>query len=318
MQTATAKDALELLERQKNNWPMCGENYRQLDQVRVRAFDYNGLELNVQFNPGRIRSTSAKVDSKSIKERKCFLCRENRPPEQEELQYDGNFLILVNPFPIFSEHFTIAHSEHVLQEFRAYIPEMTAMARDIGEKLTVFYNGPRCGASAPDHMHFQAGTKNFMPVDREWETLIQKYGLKVKAPDADLYTVDDGIRKIFAIESAEKTALDKTIQLAYDAWKTASGGDEEPLLNAHIYRAGDKLRTLLFLREKHRPARYFAEGKEQLMLSPAAVDIGGASVIPVEEHFNRITKEDLVDMLREVFPGSDRFTDVTGYINSGE
>ena len=121
--------------------------------------------MKVQFNPGRYISTSAKVDEKSINDRKCFLCPANLPEEQKGILYEEEYLILGNPFPIFPEHFTIPNINHVPQQIKNNFPLMLKLTKDLSKHYVVLYNGPKCGASAPDHFHFQAGTKNFMPIE---------------------------------------------------------------------------------------------------------------------------------------------------------
>src|SRR5690606_5973953 len=153
--------ARTLLELQKQDWPQCAEGYATLKDVRVKEFQFNGFKIKVQFNAGRITSSAAKVDAKSISERKCFLCTENLPAEQKGILYGEDYLILCNPFPIFNEHFTLTHIQHAPQSIKGSFNKLLSLSKNLSKYYTVFYNGPRCGASAPDHMHFQAGNKFF-------------------------------------------------------------------------------------------------------------------------------------------------------------
>jgi len=158
-----------LLAEQKKSWKLARDNYAGLKTVRTKSFSFGDFEVKVQFNPARIVSSGAKVDAKTIAERKCFLCADNRPAEQRAVEF-GDYEILVNPFPIFPEHFTIPRKEHVDQQIKPYFADMLQLAEVLDDYL-IFYNGPRCGASAPDHMHFQAGTKDFLPLVNDYKRL---------------------------------------------------------------------------------------------------------------------------------------------------
>ena len=151
-----------LFNEQTANWALARNNFEGLKTVQTKTFAFGDYDVRVQFNPARIVSSGAKVDAKTIAERKCFLCAANRPAEQRSVEF-GDYEILVNPFPIFPEHFTIPRKEHVDQQIKPFFADMLRLAKAMDEYL-VFYNGPRCGASAPDHMHFQAGTKDFLPL----------------------------------------------------------------------------------------------------------------------------------------------------------
>jgi ATP adenylyltransferase/5',5'''-P-1,P-4-tetraphosphate phosphorylase II len=150
-----------LISRQMNDWSLAGNNYAALAGVKVKRFEVNGREVQVQFNPARIVSSAAKVDDKSLSERRCFLCAANRPVEQEGLAWGDLYTILVNPFPIFPRHLTIPSNNHKPQRIKGRIGDMLGLAADLHD-FVIFYNGPKCGASAPDHCHFQAGSKGLM------------------------------------------------------------------------------------------------------------------------------------------------------------
>ena len=150
---------------------MLRSGYDTLQSVRTKVYDFGGVQIKVQFNPGRLISTSAKVDAASIKERKCFLCAENLPPAQRGIPCDGEYIVLCNPFPIFPEHFTIPSLHHTPQLIRDSFAALLRLTRELGSRYTVLYNGPRCGASAPDHLHFQAGNRSYLPIDAEYDAL---------------------------------------------------------------------------------------------------------------------------------------------------
>lgn len=302
-----AMQSRALLRHQRENWPMLGKGFESLETVQVRTFDFDGFGMTVQFNPGRIVSSSAKVDKKTIKERKCFLCQQHLPPEQKGVLH-GDYMVLGNPFPIFSEHFTIPHLDHVPQLIRGAFEPMLDLSAAMGRYYTLFYNGPRCGASAPDHLHFQGGERGFMPMDIHWEDMAGRHGTWIADDDRlRMARVDDGLRRYVIMESDDKPKLLQNFEQLYTAFAEASrqigteaGDDEEPMLNILTTQENGRWRVVCFLRRKHRPARFFAEGDEKLVFSPASVDFGGVCITPVERDFERITADDLRDMFNEV------------------
>ena len=162
----SSSQATELLAKQLVTWPLAEKNYKALEAVQVKSFDMGGFSIRAQFNPARIVSTGAKVDARSLKERKCFLCPENLPVEQERLPFGFRHLVLCNPYPIFPQHFTIPTRKHTPQLILPQWNDFLELTRRLAP-FTVFYNGPRSGASAPDHAHFQAVTRGIMPLDEE-------------------------------------------------------------------------------------------------------------------------------------------------------
>lgn len=159
-------DAAAFITAQRAEWPLAARNFDALDGVEVRSIAMPGMDIKVQFNPARIVSSGAKVDARSLAERPCFLCGKNRPAEQRGIDWRG-YTVLVNPFPIFPRHLTIPAVGHTPQRIQGRVADMLALAAEL-PGYTVFYNGPRCGASAPDHMHFQAGNSDFLPI---WQRL---------------------------------------------------------------------------------------------------------------------------------------------------
>ncbi len=297
-----------LLEEQKKSWADLVKSFNSLNSVKVKTFQFPGFKIKAQYNPGRIKSTSAKVDEKSISERKCFLCADNLYDEQKAIKYEDDFLILVNPFPIFPEHFTIPHKDHIPQRIKRSFGKMLLLSKDLSEYI-IIYNGPECGASAPDHLHFQAGNKNFLPVNDEFYSLQNEYGETLIEKDSLTVTgIDDGLRKTISIETTEIETAEKVFNLFYDIYSKISTGKSEPLLNIlFLYEEDYGWRILVFLRKKHRPSHYFKEGKDRILVSPAAVDLGGICILPLEEDFVKITKENIEDVFREVSPGKEQF-----------
>ena len=169
----SSSQATELLSKQLVTWPLAEKNYKALEAVQVKSFDMGGFSIRAQFNPARIVSTGAKVDARSLKERKCFLCPENLPVEQERLPFGFRHLVLCNPYPIFPQHFTIPTRKHTPQLILPQWNDFLELTRRLAP-FTVFYNGPRSGASAPDHAHFQAVTRGIMPLDEEVTQFIRQ------------------------------------------------------------------------------------------------------------------------------------------------
>ncbi len=291
-----------LLEEQKKNWTQLHVGYKSLETVKARSFKFDGFEIKVQFNPGRIKSSAAKVDPKSIEERKCFLCYENLPPDQKGIPYKTEYLILSNPFPIFPEHFTLPNINHFPQNIKESFGIILSFAKDLGKYYTVFYNGPKCGASAPDHLHFQAGNKNFMPFEKEFEGLKKKYGEEIfSSRTLSVCGTDDGLRRYISIEGTDSDEIGSVFDVFYGLYASLFSSGEEPMMNIlSLYYDSSGWRVVIFLREKHRPSHYYAEGDDRILLSPASVDIGGVCITPLEEDFNKITSDKIVEIFKEV------------------
>ena len=287
----------ELFEQQLSVWEMARNNFEGLKTVQIREFDFNGFAVKVQFNPARMVSSGAKVDAKTIAQRKCFLCAANRPEVQRGIEW-RDYDILINPFPIFTRHLTIPRCEHVDQRLVPYISDMFDLARELPD-FVVFYNGPKCGASAPDHMHFQAGNAYFLPLVGDYFNLKQMGRIElVGAGDvAETYIMKDYLRVVYCVESADADELKEAFMKLYNAWVKEE--EVEPMMNVVcLYRDG-KWYLFVIPRGAFRPWQYTAEGDKQLLVSPATVEVSGLFITPVKEHFERITKEDVVDILTQ-------------------
>jgi ATP adenylyltransferase/5',5'''-P-1,P-4-tetraphosphate phosphorylase II len=297
-----------LLEEQKKSWEALSKNYNSLNYAKVKSFQFPGYVIKVQFNPGRIKSTSAEVDEKFISERKCFLCADNLYEEQKAIKYDEDFLILVNPFPIFPEHFTIPHKDHIPQRIKDSFGKMLSLSKDLSGYV-IIYNGPECGASAPDHLHFQAGNKNFLPVYDEFQSLKNEYGnVLTEINTLKVTGINDGLRNVISIETSEIAAAEKVFDLFYNIYSKISENKTEPLLNIlSFYEKDYNWRVLIFLRKKHRSSHYFKEGKDRILVSPAAVDLGGICILPLEEDFEKITQKNIEDVFKEVNLNKEQF-----------
>jgi hypothetical protein len=299
--------AAALLSQQQTTWPLLKAGYASLNSVQSREFAFDGFVMRVQFNPGRIISSSAKVDEKSIRERKCFLCLPHLPEEQRGVAFGEDYVLLCNPFPIFPEHFTVPHKQHVPQKIDESFGALLELSEALHDRYTVFYNGPRCGASAPDHLHFQAGLKGFMPLDTEYSRVVRQYGRIARDEERLKWiVVDDSLRRFVVLESASRDALEKGFGFLLRTLQAIAGGGDEPMLNILVrYEQGWKV--LVFPRAVHRPSFFFAEGDEKILISPAAVDLGGVCITPVEKDFHRVTRQHIEKMFGEIMLGEKDF-----------
>ncbi len=291
-----SKDVERLIEEQLQEWPAAAANYAALADVKVKEFVVDGMKFKVQFNPARAVSSGAKVDAASIKARKCFLCAENRPDVQRGIAWADDYTILLNPFPIFPRHLTIPCNDHVPQACEGSIADMLRLARKL-DGYTVFYNGPRCGASAPDHFHFQAGNSDFLPL----EANIDQADLRVLRKDggAILSLVDSLPLKMFVIDSDD--AQDG--QIMFSSLLRAlpmADGDYEPMLNLLAYATESGTRLVVVPRRRHRPSFYGTEGEDCMMLSPASVDMGGVFITPRLIDFDRFDADTIRRVIDEL------------------
>lgn len=302
--------AKQLLEDQKKTWNQLRVGYESLRDIRTKTFQFDGFRMKVQFNPGRYISTSAKVDEKSINKRKCFLCPANLPEEQKGILCEEEYLILGNPYPIFSEHFTVPNMNHIPQQIKNNFPLMLKLAKDLSKHYVVVYNGPKCGASAPDHFHFQAGTKNLMPIDDDFHQLKNEYGeILFENDEITISAIDDELRRIISFESINTEKLVTAFNNFYEIYSSTSGNNEEPMMNIiSSYEEEFGWRVIVFLREMHRSSHYFAEDENRILLSAASVDLGGICITPLEKDFEKMTKEMLTEILSEVSLNKNSFS----------
>ena len=318
-------DVEYLFKNQLRQWSDANERYQQLKNVEVKEMKARNICLSAQFNPSRIGSTGASIDKKSIDERPCFLCPENRPDEQIDFPMNGKFILLVNPFPILPKHFTIPLRVHTPQCIREHYLEMMKMTENL-KNFFVFYNGPRCGASAPDHTHFQAGSRGVVPLERDWENhyyaqrsriypvsdddFIEAMKLGIVADDMGIFSLRGYVVPGFIIVTRTAAANDFLFKKIYDALPMQAD-DTEPMMNILSWTQASELDlerrivSVILPRAKHRPDCYFKEGKEQIMVSPGAIDMGGLLITPREEDFKKLNAKLAVSILQEVAMSPD-------------
>ena len=281
--------------RQLEVWTDARHRFRDLKHVETRQFSD---QLKLQWNPARIVSTGAKIDKKTLGERPCFLCDKNRPKEQMSKQIDEKFHLLVNPFPILPVHFTIPARKHQPQLIYKNYGEMHRFI-SLHSDLMVFYNGPKCGASAPDHLHFQAGTNGILPLQTNWQRLSRNLTDIISLNDEEkISVVRDFIVPTFVIISKSAESDEALFRRLYKAMPQR-GDETEPMMNIISWRKGEEFISVVIPREKHRPEAYFAEGDAQFVVSPGALDMSGLIITPREEDFRKLTEEKALSLLQE-------------------
>lgn len=288
--------------RQLEVWTDARHRFRDLKHVETRQFSD---QLKLQWNPARIVSTGAKIDKKTLGERPCFLCDKNRPKEQMSKQIDEKFHLLVNPFPILPVHFTIPARKHQPQLIYKNYGEMHRFI-SLHSDLMVFYNGPKCGASAPDHLHFQAGTNGILPLQTNWQRLSRNLTDIISLNDEEkISVVRDFIVPAFVIISKSADSDEALFRRLYKAMPQR-GDETEPMMNIISWRKGEEFISVVIPREKHRPEAYFAEGDAQFVVSPGALDMSGLIITPREEDFRKLTEEKALSLLQECGVSEDK------------
>ena len=272
-----------LIESQLSAWEQARDNYAALSGVKVKTVTMpDGAEFKVQFNPARIVSSGAKVDAASLKARPCFLCQANRPAVQEGIAWRG-YTILINPFPIFPRHLTIPDASHTPQRIAGRISDMLDLAGEL-KGYTIFYNGPKCGASAPDHMHFQAGNSDFLPIT----SVTLKQGIEIV-----------GNPNMIILSDSDAGKIARAFSRLYDMLPVPDGEDE-PMMNILCWHDSEAYHLAVIPRHRHRPSFYGTEGDGCMLLSPASVDMGRAFITPREQDFLRLDAGRISSVLDEL------------------
>jgi hypothetical protein len=284
-----------LFNAQKKSWPKLADACRNLLSLRLRKLsgDYN---IYLQYNPARAVSSGASVDSESIKNRPCFLCENNLPAQQLGVLYRNQYLILCNPAPIFEKHFTVVSLRHKPQEIASSINWLLQLGADLSPDYAVFYNGPACGASAPDHLHFQAIPQNVLPFLRELKKLSP-----VENNSFVRYSRWERFdRSVVVLEGKNARELAEQFLRLLEAAQKKLKIDYEPMVNVICDYAGRRFRLFVFLRQKHRPEAYFAKGENRIFISPGAVDMAGIIITPLLDNYNRLDYNAIGRIYREV------------------
>lgn len=290
---------------QLSRWPLACDNFRALKNVKVREMAVGGLTVKLQFNPARMVSSAAKLSKEDIAKRRCFLCRENRPAEQIMLKFEGRkgkkYHILVNPYPIFPDHLVIAKNRHVDQSILHRYVDMLDLAKKY-PAYTFFYNGPKSGASAPDHHHFQAAPAGLIPLVEDVDGMIARQELVSSVAaiqDAGLYHYPKFTTGVFVLRSETVKSAAKLFYRLLDCAETPDG-EKEPLFNLFSYWKDGEFRSVVVFRSRHRSHHYFSDGPDHLTMSPGCADMGGVFIVPVEEEYEKLTPALLNEMVEEV------------------
>lgn len=311
---ALSAQCINLLEKQKSSWPDLSLGYAALEQVRVKELQCTGYSVRLHHNPARMKSTTAPVDQKSINKRPCFLCLENLPDEQQGIVYRRDFIVLCNPYPITPQHYTISHIIHIPQSFNGYIPTFLMIAKDFHGDFNVFYNGPESGASAPDHLHFQAAPAGVLPVEQDIQDNAKRISIK-RADNTSLSKVKDVDRGIIIIEGKNCDAVSTALSNVISAMKSVLSSAGEPRMNLLCSYNENTWQVAIFPRRKHRPTVYFLPGNERILISPGLVEMGGVVVTPIEKDFNIVDHELVQDIYKEVSVDSETIEKVLEIIS---
>ena len=295
-------------------WPMAAENYRNLKKAETRTLPVGGLNVVLQYNPARKISSEAKLDKKSISERPCFLCPENRPQEQYNIDFEGRkgkrYRITLNPYPIFPSHLVISSTDHTPQSIWHRYPDMLDFVAT-NRKYACYYNGPESGASAPDHMHFQGCPRGMMPLENAVDKLLgsarshSELECLTNLKEAKLYHLNMFTRGIFVLRGATPKSVTKLFYRLADCASMTLGGEPEPKFNVISWFEDNEYRSLVIFRSKHRPHNYFSDGPDHLSMSPGCADMGGVMVAPEESDYEKMTPELLSQVISEVSIGED-------------
>jgi ribosomal protein S18 acetylase RimI-like enzyme len=278
---------LKLLSEQKKTWQDLREGYELLKNIRERDVPCRGFSIRLQQNPGRIKSSLADVGEKNVNERRCFLCLNHLPEGQRGILYRSDYLILCNPMPVFSSHFTISHLDHRHQAIVEHIDTLLQLMSDFGSGWTILYNGPQCGASAPDHLHFQASPSGQMPIEKEIRGK-KKRILITQTDGVSLYRVRDVGREVILLEGDNPMAVGEVFNGFLNALGKVLLVNEEPMINIAGFHKKGKYCLVIFPRRKHRPDAFFKEGDARVVVSPGVIDMGGVLIAPLEKDFYRL------------------------------
>lgn len=302
------------IENQLAKWQTARTNHEALNQIETRRFELAGNTITVQFNPARAVSTCAKVDKSSIEARKCFLCPGNKPNEQDEIiiSLDEPFSLRINPYPILPGHLTISsvkHQDQVLADktIRQLPGKLISWLEEyFASGYVLFYNGAKCGASAPDHFHFQAVKQSDVPVIQQWERLMETAvrEKEIKTENGNTYSSFQITSYICPIQvficNHSADILPEMINQYLESLPLHEG-ESEPRYNLFAWQDKQRGFTMAYFpREGHRPACYTATGGEQLLVSPGALDMAGLLVTPRKEDFDKITESDITQIYKEV------------------
>lgn len=304
------------------SWEVARNNFEALGKIQTRELNIGENEtVRLQYNPARIVSTTAKIDEYSLQNRPCFLCPSNRPPQQAAIPFGNDYEILVNPYPILPFHLTIPTANHTPQRIARRMGTLFQLSHCLNEFI-VFYNGPRCGASAPDHAHFQAGAKGYLPMETE-DRFTKK---KTLAPlicsyqSAGLRAYPFCSRPFFEIRSAEEIEsiylFSLVLQVLQQNAPPGAGQDEEPMMNLLAWNQKGESILRIFPRRQHRPSCYSAPEGGRILISPGALDMGGLMAVSRKSDFESLTSRSLEAIFAEVCISPEQMEELARQLKS--
>jgi len=307
-------DIDNLFQNQLQSWNLAKEKYTALSKVITKNFHWNDLEVKLQFNPDRIHSAVAKVGKTEIEKRPCFLCEENRPKEQIGIPFRDDYSILVNPYPIFPVHLTIAANKEIPQLIKGRIDDFLDLASELPD-FSILYNGPKSGASAPNHFHFQAGNKGFLPIEEDAKNEQLKVILKTETEGTIAY-LKNYLRKALLLESADKSWLIRQFYVIYDLLHAIQPTEEEPMFNLICWKEKARWILVIFPRKQHRPKQFFASDETQIVISPGVVDVGGVLITVRKEDFDKINNAVIEDIFKQITLSDEKFESLISQIKN--
>jgi hypothetical protein len=299
-QPSLAEIVSRLIEQQRETWPLLRDGYAAFEQAQTRRMEVAGSAgsyVLVQYNPGRIRSTAAAVDRTSVESRACFLCPANLPPEEKGIAYGPDLVIACNPFPVLDRHLSVMDREHVPQRIEGRIESLLALSHDLGPDYFALYNGPQCGASAPDHFHLQACAHAGFPIEEDFRRFNESISL---LEEVRITLLDNCGRTVVVFRAAHPAEMVGCVSQVISGLRRETGGSDEPMVNIVAAFESGEWTLFLFPRSHHRPLSFFAEGDEKLVVSPGAIDMAGVVVTPRQEDFVRLTPVQIAKIFSEV------------------
>jgi hypothetical protein len=307
---------LDLIDEQRRMWPMLRQAYDDLEKTLERDVRCAGFSVRLQRNPGRISSTLAPVSNSEANGRPCFLCPDNLPAEQQAILYRDQYLILPNPMPVLPFHFTIAYVRHEPQAISGRVPAFLRLMVDLGPDWTVLYNGPKCGASAPDHLHFQIIPSGRMPIEKE----IREKGRCVPSGQMEgilFFRAANLGRQAVVLEGGNPVAMEHAFDALVHGLRNTLAGEAEPMVNIAGFLKEESLSLVVFPRRKHRPEAFFKSGDDRIVVSPAIAEMGGILVVPRERDFERLDDALVEAIFAEVSLGGEHVEKALEAIGAG-
>lgn len=297
---------------QLQTFELAQKNYAALEQAVYRTIQFSGYELRLQYNPARILSTNARIDTATLQHRRCFLCTANMPDAQKGIPYGEHYRIFINPYPIFTRHFTVPSREHTPQQMEGRFPDMLNLAFDL-PGYTLFYNGGQCGASAPDHFHFQIAPRGIMPT----ETDVENPDLKQIIRQEDYYsifTIENYLRRIIVLKASDHKLLVSLFDGLNRILRRHIPSQPEPMYNLLAWFDNCQWTVCIFPRKLLRPRQFFAEGNEKILFSPGSVDMAGLIISPRREDFEKYSAPLLTDLFSQVTIGEETWQKIATQI----